>query len=51
MKNFANLFSCIDLVFGTFYLPGDRTPSTFGSGDERVPESVFGQMVYPLLRR
>lgn len=45
-KNFAGLFPIYDVIFGTFYMPGDRQPKNFGIG-ERMTENFFGQLLYP----
>ena len=46
-KNFANLFSFWDRVFGTYYLPEDRVATKFGLDDERIPENYLAQLMYP----
>jgi len=46
-KNFAGLLPVWDLLFGTFYLPKDRRPTEFGVHDDGVPDSFWGQLVYP----
>jgi len=46
-KNFAVHLPVIDLVFGTFHLPGDRWPARYGLEDDPVPESYVRQLVYP----
>jgi sterol desaturase/sphingolipid hydroxylase (fatty acid hydroxylase superfamily) len=53
-KNFAAMFSCIDVVLGTFYMPGDVIPHTTGlSGDARTnhPRSFIGQFLLPFMRK
>lgn len=50
MKNFANIFSCIDILFGTFYMPKDRMPVTLGTSDRVVPKNVLAQLVYPFIK-
>lgn len=45
-KNFSPVFSFIDLLFGTFYMPKGELPRSFGV-NEAVPESFFGQLIYP----
>ncbi len=44
-KNFAGFFPVWDLIFGTFYMPGDP-PTTFGV-DEAVPVTFFQQLTWP----
>ena len=46
-KNFANLFSFWDRVFGTYYLPEDRVAQKFGLDNERIPENYLAQLMYP----
>lgn len=45
-KNFAVTFSCIDLVFGTFYCPR-KWPETYGLHQERIPDSFLQQLLLP----
>ena len=45
-RNFAPMFSFIDLLLGTFYMPKDRVPVNFGVS-ERVPEGFVAQLLYP----
>jgi sterol desaturase/sphingolipid hydroxylase (fatty acid hydroxylase superfamily) len=52
-KNFAVMFSCIDVALGTFYMPKDRFPKTTGlMGEERKnhPRTFLGQLLYPFGR-
>ncbi|AFY70258.1 fatty acid hydroxylase [Thalassoporum mexicanum PCC 7367] len=44
-KNFAGL-PVIDLMFGTFYLPEQKMPKTYGV-DEAIPSGYWRQMLYP----
>ncbi len=46
-KNFAGLFPVFDLMFGTFYMPGDRQPVQFGVYDGAMPHTLWGQLMYP----
>jgi sterol desaturase/sphingolipid hydroxylase (fatty acid hydroxylase superfamily) len=50
-KNFANLFSFWDRVFGTYYLPADRIAQKFGLDNERIPEKYLAQLMYPFRKR
>lgn len=45
-KNFSGLFPLWDLLFGTFYMPDDKLPTTFGV-DDAVPDGLAGQLVWP----
>jgi sterol desaturase/sphingolipid hydroxylase (fatty acid hydroxylase superfamily) len=46
-KNFANVFSLWDRLFGTYYFPADRSPQVFGLDHEVVPENYLAQLAYP----
>lgn len=45
-KNFAGLFPWIDSLFGTLYLPNNRSPKVFGTKDI-IPSNFLGQLAYP----
>ncbi len=45
-KNFAGQLSLLDLLFGTFHLPGRQTPRFYGT-EEPVPDGYVGQLAYP----
>ena len=49
-KNFAVHLPVLDLLFGTFYMPGTRWPKTYGVHNNNVPESYLLQWVYPFVR-
>ena len=46
-KNFAVHFPWIDRIFGTYYLPKDKWPDTYGLADEKIPDGIWGQTLYP----
>lgn len=50
-KNFAPTFPLLDIAFGTFYMPENRLPETYGIAGAEVPESFLGQVIYPFRRR
>jgi sterol desaturase/sphingolipid hydroxylase (fatty acid hydroxylase superfamily) len=53
-KNFAAMFSCLDLTFGTFYMPMNLLPQTTGlSAQEKPvhPRTLVGQLLYPFRKR
>ncbi|TAL40213.1 MAG: sterol desaturase family protein [Alphaproteobacteria bacterium] len=50
-KNFAGLFPWIDRIFGTYYMPKDRLPEKFGLYGEKIPDSFWGQMMYPFRKK
>lgn len=45
-RNFATIFAVIDLVFGTFYVPGRRV-DPLGVTDPNFPTGWVGQTLYP----
>jgi lathosterol oxidase len=47
--NFAVHFPFLDMIFGTFYMPGQRWPTLYGVHNNDVPESYLGQWAYPFL--
>ncbi|QKC84394.1 sterol desaturase family protein [Mesorhizobium sp. NZP2077] len=49
-KNFAGQLAIIDLIFGTFRVPGATTPAKYGV-DDPIPANYFGQIGYPFLPR
>ncbi|HEV2693235.1 MAG TPA: sterol desaturase family protein [Verrucomicrobiae bacterium] len=53
-KNFAAMFSCIDVVLGTFYMPKNTMPETTGlSAGEKAghPRTFTGQLLHPFKKR
>src|SRR5262249_40729138 len=49
-RNFAAQLSLFDRLFGTYYLPSDRTPTRFGV-DDPVPGTYLRNLGYPLFPR
>lgn len=49
-KNFAGLFPLWDILFGTYYMPKDRLPHSFGTSTE-VPDGFAGQIAFPFRRK
>jgi sterol desaturase/sphingolipid hydroxylase (fatty acid hydroxylase superfamily) len=47
-KNFAIHFPWIDRIFGTYYLPKDKWPDTYGLHNEKMPAGFWRQTFYPL---
>ena len=45
--NFAIHFPVIDMVFGTFHMPGERWPEGYGVGGHPVPKGFVRQFFYP----
>ncbi len=50
-KNYAVHLPLLDMVFGTFYLPGNCWPQLYGVRDNDVPQSYLAQWVYPFRRK
>lgn len=49
-RNYATLFPIWDVLFGTYYVPR-RQPARYGVKDDSVPETFWGQMLYPFVTR
>lgn len=49
-KNFAIHFPIIDMVFGTYHMPGDRWPEGYGVGGHPVPKGFIKQFLYPFTK-
>ncbi len=49
-KNFAGLLPVWDILFGTYFMPSDRLPASFGT-QTPVPEGLAGQILFPFARR
>lgn len=51
-KNFAVHLPVLDWMFGTFYLPRDKWPDSYGlASGGPVPAGYVQQLVYPFLRK
>ena len=51
-KNFAVHLPVLDALFGTYYMPRDRWPASYGlSNGEPVPPGYTRQLMYPFRRR
>jgi sterol desaturase/sphingolipid hydroxylase (fatty acid hydroxylase superfamily) len=48
-KNFAGLLPLWDILFGTYHMPRDRVPQSFGTATP-VPAGLIGQMIFPFRR-
>jgi sterol desaturase/sphingolipid hydroxylase (fatty acid hydroxylase superfamily) len=44
-RNYANVFSIFDVVFGTYHMPAKTGPEAMGAA--AFPRSLWGQIVYP----
>ena len=47
-RNYASMLPWIDRIFGTYYLPRNEMPSSYGI-ESKIPASMGGQLVYPLM--
>jgi len=47
-KNFASTFAVWDRMFGTWHMPEGALPQAYGIDDPSMPETLVGQIVYPL---
>lgn len=50
-KNFCGAFSCLDLIFGTYYFPDNRTPAGYGLTpveQAKVPRALLPHLLLPL---
>ena len=45
-KNFAGIFPVWDILFGTYYMPRNILPASFGTSTP-VPTGLIGQLVFP----
>lgn len=50
-KNYSIHFPWIDKLFGTYYLPKEGWPETYGLDNEPLPAGFWGQTFYPFTRR
>lgn len=49
-ENFAIHFPFIDMIFGTYYLPGDRWPESTGLGDVAFHKGYLKQLLLPFFK-
>jgi lathosterol oxidase len=49
-KNFATIFPFIDMIFGTYYLPGKVWPEGTGLREANFPKGYINQLVYPFTK-
>ena len=45
--NFAGTFPLWDVLFGTFRMPENRLPESYGVDDQQIPTEIGGQLAYP----
>jgi lathosterol oxidase len=49
-KNFAVHLPIWDWLFGSYYLPGEQWPASYGVKGEKPPEGFFRQLFWPFKR-
>lgn len=49
-KNFASIFPFIDMMFGTYYLPGTVWPEGTGVNEAQYPKGFIKQTIYPFTK-
>ncbi|PZF71522.1 sterol desaturase family protein [Taibaiella soli] len=49
-KNFASIFPFIDMIFGTYYLPGKVWPEGTGLHEANYPKGYLKQTAYPFTK-
>jgi sterol desaturase/sphingolipid hydroxylase (fatty acid hydroxylase superfamily) len=49
-KNFASIFPFIDMIFGTYYLPGKVWPEGTGVHESQYPKGFIQQSIYPFTK-
>jgi sterol desaturase/sphingolipid hydroxylase (fatty acid hydroxylase superfamily) len=49
-KNYASLFPWLDRLFGTYHLPADRYPSSYGAS-RQLPPTLAGQLLSPFVAK
>jgi sterol desaturase/sphingolipid hydroxylase (fatty acid hydroxylase superfamily) len=49
-KNFASIFPFIDMIFGTYYLPGKVWPEGTGVHESAYPKGFIKQTIYPFTK-
>jgi len=48
--NFASIFPFIDMMFGTYYLPGKTWPEGTGVHESQYPKGFIKQSIYPFTK-
>jgi sterol desaturase/sphingolipid hydroxylase (fatty acid hydroxylase superfamily) len=49
-KNFATIFPFIDMIFGTYFLPGNVWPEGTGVHESQYPKGFIQQSIYPFTK-
>jgi sterol desaturase/sphingolipid hydroxylase (fatty acid hydroxylase superfamily) len=50
-KNFASTFAIWDVMFGSYHMPAGELPGDYGIDDKEMPQTLAGQLLYPLRQR
>jgi sterol desaturase/sphingolipid hydroxylase (fatty acid hydroxylase superfamily) len=45
--NFAGTFPIWDILFGTFRMPENALPESYGKDEQAIPSEIVGQLAYP----
>ena len=49
-KNFAIHYPFLDVIFGTYYLPGEVWPEATGVREANYPKGYWNQLLYPFTK-
>jgi sterol desaturase/sphingolipid hydroxylase (fatty acid hydroxylase superfamily) len=49
-RNFSGTFAIWDVMFGTYHMPQNALPSSYGIADKAMPEGLLPQLLYPILQ-
>ena len=47
----AGTFPLWDILFGTFRMPENRLPESYGVDDQEIPTEIGGQLAYPFVTK
>jgi len=50
-KNFAPTFPILDVIFGTFYMPENKSPAQYGVPGSDIPQGFIGQLIWPFKQK
>jgi sterol desaturase/sphingolipid hydroxylase (fatty acid hydroxylase superfamily) len=48
--NYAVHLPILDYVFGSYFFPQQEWPASYGIGDEKMPQGIVRQQLYPFIR-
>ena len=49
-SNFSGTFAIWDVMFGTYHMPQNAQPRSYGIDDKAMPEGLLPQLLYPILQ-